>query len=201
MRNLNYYLTFFAFLATYSLSAQRLGRPADKVPLIKTKKAEPTTPLLADDGSVTSVKNTEESGGDTSRMATAEKLKADREKSAEDRLPFGPPQIEKRENVFGDNKEKRRILDKMEYRIGFITEGAGFNNTDLRKLDESTVATIQNTDDKQTFAFSRFYINLYFPLTENFYFRVDLFKNGFWGNHQLAGSSANNSSSSTPVGA
>jgi hypothetical protein len=133
-------------------------------------------------------------------LARVKRLKADGEKEA-DELPFGAPQIEKRKNVFGDKSEKDAVLKRMEYRIGFIAEAAGFNNTDLRSLDESTVATIQNTDDKQTLAFSRFYVNLFFPLTDDLYFRMDLFKNGFWGHDQLSGSSSNNSSSSTSVGA
>ncbi|MBS0617107.1 MAG: hypothetical protein JSR44_02910 [Spirochaetes bacterium] len=128
------------------------------------------------------------------------RLKNDGDKEA-DELPFGPPQIDRRENVFGDKAQKDAVLRKMEYQIGFIAEGAGFNNTDLRALDESTVATIQNTDDRQTFAFSRFFVNLYFPLTDNMTFRMDLFKNGFWSHDQLAGASTNNSSSSTPIGA
>jgi hypothetical protein len=133
-------------------------------------------------------------------LSPARKLKGDVDKEVDD-LPFGAPQIEKRENVFGDKQDKDAILRRMEYQIGFIAEGAGFNNTDLRKLDESTIATIQNTDDKMTFAFSRFYLNMFFPLTDDLYFRVDVFKNGFWGHDQLGGSSSNNSSSSTPIGA
>ncbi|MBV6493545.1 MAG: hypothetical protein LDLANPLL_01568 [Turneriella sp.] len=203
MRNLIVKATLLIAILSVPLFAQRLRPQAKRAPL--AKPVEQKTPLLDEHGTVSTpakeeTPKTNEEIVDE-EMAAADKLKADREKSAEDRLPFGPPQIEKRENIFGDNKAKRRVLDKMEYRIGFISEGAGFNNTDLRRLDESTIATIQNTDDKQTFAFSRFYFNLYFPLTEDLYFRVDLFKNGFWGNHQLAGASTNNSSSSTPVGA
>lgn len=115
-------------------------------------------------------------------------------------MPFGPPQTDRRENVFGDKKNKDLILKRMEYQVGFIAEGAGFENTDLRRLDESTTASLQNTDDKQTLAFSRFYLNLYFPITDELYFRVDFFKNGFWGHDQLAGASSNNNSSSTQTG-
>lgn len=126
-------------------------------------------------------------------------LKADAEKEA-DELPFGPPQADQRQNVFGDKKNKDAILKRMEYQVGFIAEGAGFNNTDLRRLDEATTASIQNTDDKQTLAFSRFYLNLYFPITDDLNFRVDFFKNGFWGHDQLAGASSNNNSASTQTG-
>jgi len=117
-----------------------------------------------------------------------------------DETPFDAVNTEKRENIFGDKKEKEAIWKRMEYQIGFIAEGAGFDNTDLRRLDESTVASVQNTDDKQTFAFSRLYFNFYWPLTDDLSFRFDLFKNGFWGNDQLAGQSANNVSSSTTRG-
>lgn len=185
-----------ASLGVIPLWAQKLDPNAEKIKL--QKQPEPAKPV---DEKGSEKDKVPYQGGD--ELLPAKKLKADGEKSGEDRLPFGPPPpiIDKRDNIFGDNKEKKAILDKMEYQIGFIAEGAGFNNTDLRQLDESTVATIQNTDDKQTMAFSRFYVNLYFPLTEDLYFRVDLFKNGFWGNHQLGGASSNNTSSSTPIGA
>lgn len=128
------------------------------------------------------------------------RLRADAEKEA-DETPFGPVDADKKENIFGNKAEKDAIWKKMEYQIGFIAEGAGFNNTDLRRLDESTSAAVQNTDDKQTLAFSRLYFNFYWPLTDDLSFRFDLFKNGFWGNDQLAGQSTNNISSSTTRGA
>lgn len=183
-----------------AISAQRLNpkpaQPADEA-AAKTKIEKPQA---ESDLAVPGQAQQGEEQTKQPEMIRAKKLKADGEKEA-DELPFGAPQIEKRENVFGDKKEKDEIMKRMEYQIGFISEGAGFNNTDLRKLDESTVATIQNTDDKMTLAFSRFYVNLFFPLTDDLYFRVDIFKNGFWGRDQLAGASTNNNSSSTPIGA
>jgi len=117
-----------------------------------------------------------------------------------DELPFPPPMIEDRENVFGDKSEKDSILQKMEYSIGFIAEGGSFDNADLRTLNESNNASIDDTDDAVNVALSRFFVNFYFPLGDTLYFRTDIFKNGFWGHDQLAGGSSNNSSSSTPVG-
>lgn len=182
------------------LYAQRLNPKAAKETEEKAEKTKLTKPAAADEFAVPAQATQGDDQPKQPEMVRAKKLKADGEKEA-DELPFGAPQIDKRENVFGDKKEKDDIMKRMEYQIGFISEGAGFNNTDLRKLDESTVATIQNTDDKMTLAFSRFYVNLFFPLTDDLYFRVDIFKNGFWGHDQLAGASSNNSSSSTPVGA
>ncbi|GAB4423036.1 MAG: hypothetical protein OHK0011_02630 [Turneriella sp.] len=180
-----------------ALSAQKLDPNAAKKPASDAEKVRLTKPE-----EITTDEKGSEAATATAREALlpARKLKNDVDKEVDD-LPFGVPQIEKRENVFGDKQDKDAILKRMEYQIGFIAEGAGFNNTDLRKLDESTVATIQNTDDKMTLAFSRFYVNMFFPLTDDLYFRVDIFKNGFWGHDQLGGSSSNNSSSSTPIGA
>ena len=113
-----------------------------------------------------------------------------------DELPFKPPK-----NIFGDKKIKDGILDRLEYRIGFLSEGGLFNNADLRKLNETNQFTIESTDDKINLAYSRFYLNLFFTLTERLYFRIDLFKNGFWGDDQLSGKSTNNDSSSTLIGA
>ncbi|MCS6985399.1 MAG: hypothetical protein NZM25_09790 [Leptospiraceae bacterium] len=118
-----------------------------------------------------------------------------------DEMPYIPPEIDQRENVFGDKFEKDEILSKMEYQIGFISEGGLFDNADLRKLNESNQATIDLTDDRLSLAYSRFFLNLFFPLSETFFFRVDVFKNGFWGNDQLGGASTNNNSASTPIGA
>lgn len=178
--------------------AQRLNPETAKAPATTEMGDKVKLEKRRSDGIVP--ENTQQSTAPGDELIPARKLKADGEKEA-DELPFGAPHIDRRESVFGDKAEKDAIMKKMEYQIGFIAEGAGFNNTDLRQLDESTVATIQNTDDKQTFAFSRFYVNMFFPLTDDLYFRIDLFKNGFWGHDQLAGSSSNNSSSSTPVGA
>lgn len=180
-----------------ALLAQRLNPDAVKnspEPQDKIKLAKPAEQATDEKGSEAKPETARE------KMASARKLKADADKEVDD-LPFGAPQIEKRENVFGDKQDKDAILKRMEYQIGFIAEGAGFNNTDLRRLDESTVATIQNTDDKITLAFSRFYLNMFFPLTDDLYFRVDVFKNGFWGHDQLGGASSNNNSASTPIGA
>ncbi len=188
--------TVAAFVAI-PLFAQKLDPEAARKPAETSEKIKLTK------GAETKV---DEKGGEVApvtardQLIPARKLKADVDKEVDD-LPFGVPQIEKRENVFGDKQDKDAILKRMEYQIGFIAEGAGYNNTDLRKLDESTVATIQNTDDKMTFAFSRFYVNMFFPLTDDLYFRVDIFKNGFWGHDQLGGASTNNNSSSTRTGA
>jgi hypothetical protein len=189
-----------AFIVSIPLAAQRLKPSDEKGTPEQPTKTKIAKPVPQEDFAVPGQSGQGEDTAKPPEMIRAKKLKADGEKEA-DELPFGAPQIEKRENVFGDKKEKDEILKRMEYQIGFISEGAGFNNTDLRKLDESTVATIQNTDDKMTLAFSRFYVNLFFPLTDDLYFRVDIFKNGFWGRDQLAGASTNNSSSSTPIGA
>jgi hypothetical protein len=192
---------FFEITAAYAQkldpNAKKNAQPAAQNEKIKIEK--PGSDLIVDEKGA---EKPAETTDDRDDLKAEKKLKADGEKEA-DELPFGapPPLIEKRENIFGDRKDKDSVLKRMEYQIGFIAEGAGFNNTDLRQLDESTVATIQNTDDKQTLAFSRFYINLYFPLTDDLYFRIDLFKNGFWGHDQLAGSSSNNSSSSSSIGA
>ncbi|MBL8033733.1 MAG: alginate export family protein [Leptospiraceae bacterium] len=183
------------------IAAQRLDPNAKKRPEAgdeKVKLKKPNEEAVAPPPAVPNADSVADPARD--ELLPARRLKNDGDKEVDDQ-PFAAPQIEKRENVFGDKKEKDAIMKRMEYQIGFIAEGAGFNNTDLRQLDESTVATIQNTDDKQTLAFSRFYINLYFPLTDDLYFRFDIFKNGFWGHDQLAGASSNNSSSSTPVGA
>ncbi len=118
-----------------------------------------------------------------------------------DELPFPPPDIDKRKDVFGDKAEKDEILKRMEYQIGFISEGGSFNNADLRALNESNQATIDLTDDRIHMAYSRFFVNFFFPLTEDTFFRVDIFKNGFWGGDQLSGASTNNNSASTPIGA
>lgn len=187
----------FMLLGWNALLAQRLNPDAVKNPpetQDKIKLAKPAEPTTDEKGGEVKPETAKE------KMASARKLKADADKEVDD-LPFGAPQIEKRENVFGDKQDKDAILKRMEYQIGFIAEGAGFNNTDLRRLDESTVATIQNTDDKMTLAFSRFYLNMFFPLTDDLYFRVDVFKNGFWGHDQLGGASSNNNSASTPIGA
>ena len=186
-------------VCTTTVMSQRLSPDVEKKTAAKTETVDKIKPAKPGDENVFPA-NTRQSASPDDDLIPAQKLKADGEKEA-DELPFGAPQIDKRENVFGDKADKDAIMKRMEYQIGFIAEGAGFNNTDLRQLDESTVATIQNTDDKQTFAFSRFYVNMFFPLTDDLYFRFDLFKNGFWGHDQLAGSSSNNSSSSTPVGA
>ena len=118
-----------------------------------------------------------------------------------DELPFLPPSNNKRKNIFGNKKKKDKLLDKLEYRIGFITEAGFFNNADLRNLNELNSTAIDQTDDKLSLALSRFYINLYFPISNSLFFRIDLFKNGFWGNDNLSGSSTNNLSSSTTIGA
>lgn len=118
-----------------------------------------------------------------------------------DEMPYIPPEIDRRQDVFGDKREKDSILSKMEYQIGFISEGGLFDNADLRKLNESNQATIDLTDDRISLAYSRFFLNMFFPLSDTFFFRVDVFKNGFWGNDQLGGASTNNNAASTPIGA
>ncbi|HNL09094.1 MAG TPA: alginate export family protein [Turneriella sp.] len=185
-------LSAIAAIYAQKLDPEAANKPAENAEKVKLAKPEDVT--TDEKGSEVATSTAREA------LLPARKLKSDVDKEVDD-LPFGVPQIDKRENVFGDKQDKDAILKRMEYQIGFIAEGAGFNNTDLRRLDESTVATIQNTDDKMTLAFSRFYVNMFFPLTDDLYFRVDIFKNGFWGHDQLGGSSSNNSSSSTPVGA
>ncbi|MCB1201151.1 MAG: hypothetical protein KDK41_10930 [Leptospiraceae bacterium] len=118
-----------------------------------------------------------------------------------DELPFPPPKIEKRKNIFGDKSVKDGILSNMEYQIGFIAEGGTFNNGDLRQLNDSNQAAINDTDDRVSVIYSRLFLNFYFPLTETLYFRFDVFKNGFWGGDQLSGASTNNNAASTSVGA
>ncbi|RME92260.1 MAG: hypothetical protein D6767_03600 [Candidatus Hydrogenedentota bacterium] len=118
-----------------------------------------------------------------------------------DELPFRPKEEKRRKNVYGDKSVKDKILDGMEYQIGFIAEGAWFNNADLRKLDETTTYSIQNTDDKIAVALSRLYLSFFFPLTDDLFFNTNFFVNGFWGNDQLAGASNNNNSASTSSGA
>ena len=131
MRGFLKFLPICLVLGVIPLVAQKLDPNTEK-----TKLQKPAEPAAATDEKGSEKEQKPFEAGD--EMLPAKKLKADREKSAEDRLPFGPPQIEKRENIFGDNKEKKGILDKVEYQIGFIAEGAGFNNTGLaaaRRVD------------------------------------------------------------------
>lgn len=201
MRAYRSFLALLIFSVGSSLIAQRPRKQAPIVPQPTAADANPEKTRLekVDPTSVDEKGQVLRPSTASDALQPARHLKGDRDDEVDD-LPFGAPQIENRENVFGDKKDKDAVLKKMEYQIGFIAEGAGFNNTDLRKLDNSTTATIQNTDDKMSFAFSRFYINMFFPLTDDLYFRVDLFKNGFWGHDQLGGASSNNSSSSSPIG-
>lgn len=118
-----------------------------------------------------------------------------------DEVPFENELTDRDENIFGNKKEKASILSNMEYQIGFIAEGGGFDNADLRDLDETSSTTINNTDDRINLAYSGFFANFYFPLSRTLNFRVDLFKNGFWGHDQLAGRSSNNSQTDTETGA
>ncbi|MCX7632502.1 MAG: hypothetical protein N2Z22_04120 [Turneriella sp.] len=202
-------VTILIGILVLPLSSQRLdpqkAKKAEQEQPAKEEKIRLNRPEAATADEKGSTRETTKDSKDPQQalqesLAPARKLKADPDKEVDD-LPFGAPQIERRENVFGPKEDKDAILRRMEYQIGFIAEGAGYNNTDLRRLDESTIATIQNTDDKMTFAFSRFYVNWFFPLTDDLYFRVDVFKNGFWGHDQLGGSSSNNNSASTPIGA
>ncbi|MDH5719174.1 MAG: hypothetical protein OEZ13_01000 [Spirochaetia bacterium] len=85
------------------------------------------------------------------------------------------------------------VNDKIKYKIGFIAEGGLFNNADLRKLNETDNLTVENTDDKITTAISRFFVSAYFRVTKRLDFKIDLYKNGYWGSDQLSGSSSNNS--------
>lgn len=118
-----------------------------------------------------------------------------------DELPFPPPKIDKRKNIFGDKTKKDSILSNMEYQVGFIAEGGSFNNGDLRRLNESNQSAINDTDDRIHLVYSRLFLNFYFPLSDSLYFRFDVFKNGFWGGDNLSGASTNNNAASTPVGA
>ncbi|MDH5716533.1 MAG: hypothetical protein OEZ22_02720 [Spirochaetia bacterium] len=107
-----------------------------------------------------------------------------------DDVPIENSEKEKRKNIFDSSEEKNKIKDIVEYQFGFITEAGIFNNADFRNLNKENLETIEYTDDKLTIAVSRFFINIFFPLTERLFFKFDLYKNGFWGNDNLSSDSS-----------
>lgn len=138
------------------------------------------------------------------------KIKNQSEKNEEDDIPIvvtatrpgQDPEGHKNRNKFRqDLAEKKALLDRMQWRLSFFTDGAGFNNADLRELDESNDAAIDFTDDRRSFAVSGFDMGFYFPLTDDLAFNLSFFKIGFWGHDQLAGRDVNNNNSKNPFGA
>lgn len=105
-------------------------------------------------------------------------------------------------NVFSlDLDEKKAMLERIQWKLGFWTSFNYFNNADLRVLNEQNQTSIEETDDKLYFMVAGAELDTFFPIHPRLDFRLDLWKAGFWGHDQLGGRDANNDLKYTRNGA
>ena len=81
--------------------------------------------------------------------------------------------------------ELDRQKDKLEIRAGFESEWHEYNNLDLRPLDESSDQAILDSDDRNSFAFTGFFLELGYRMDDKTRVVTSLSHRGLWGNDQL----------------
>jgi hypothetical protein len=96
---------------------------------------------------------------------------------------------------------KKGIAERYQWQITFWSHGNYFNNSDLRKIDNTNQTSVDNTDDKTRFAAGGLQFDNFFPIHPRLDLRFDIWRFGFWGGDQLAGRDANNDVRQTTSGA
>ncbi|MDX1960844.1 MAG: hypothetical protein SFU98_19890 [Leptospiraceae bacterium] len=96
---------------------------------------------------------------------------------------------------------KKRIMDRYQWQVLFWTHGNYSNNSDLRKLDNTNLSSVDQTDDKTIFAAGGLQLDNYIPVHPRVDLRFDIWRFGFYGGDQLAGRDSNNDIKQTSSGA
>lgn len=81
--------------------------------------------------------------------------------------------------------ELDRQKGKLEVRAGFETEWHEYDNLDLRPLDESSDQAILDSDDRDNFAFTGFFLDLGYKVDDKTRVVTSLSHRGLWGNDQI----------------
>ena len=100
-----------------------------------------------------------------------------------------------------DLDEKKAMIERIQWKLGFWTSFNYFNNGDLRVLNEQNQTSIEETDDKIYFMVTGVELDAFFPIHRRLDFRVDIYRAGFWGHDQLGGRDSNNDLKYTRNGA
>lgn len=106
------------------------------------------------------------------------------------------------DNYFGvDQDTKKRFLDRIQWRLSLWTNFNYFNDADLRKKNDANETSVEETDDRMYFGVLGAEIAFFLPVNRYLDVRLDLWRAGFWGHDQLAGTDANNDNRRTSSGA
>ncbi len=81
--------------------------------------------------------------------------------------------------------EMDRQKDKLEVRGGFETEWHEYDNLDLREIDETSDQSILDSDDRNSFAFTGFFVDLGLKVDDKTRFVASASHRGLWGNDQI----------------
>jgi hypothetical protein len=87
---------------------------------------------------------------------------------------------------------KKSLMERYQWQLLFWTHGNYSNNSDLRKLDNTNITSVDQTDDKVYFAVGGIQFDNFFPVHPRVDLRFDIWRFGFFGGDQLGGRDSNN---------
>jgi len=96
---------------------------------------------------------------------------------------------------------KKSLMERYQWQLLFWTHGNYSNNSDLRKLDNTNITSVDLTDDKVYFAVGGIQFDNFFPVHPRVDLRFDIWRFGFFGGDQLGGRDSNNDIKQTTSGA